>query len=95
MFVSQVIFETEKANEAMLQALMQKKAGEATGIAGLVASECWVENGRARVGFSLVTKWESREHFQTWLSREEHVKAPKEPERAAFTKTAYQFETVE
>ncbi|MDR1778109.1 MAG: antibiotic biosynthesis monooxygenase [Desulfovibrio sp.] len=96
MFISQVIFEGEKTNEEIIMALMHKKSVEASNVKGLLSTERWLKNGQNTVGFSIVCKWESREHFKAWFSTTEHGhRGGKTEERPPITKTAYQFETVD
>ncbi|MDR3311296.1 MAG: hypothetical protein LBS90_08140 [Oscillospiraceae bacterium] len=96
MFINQVIWESEKANEAIITELMRKKSGGATGAEGLISTECWLKNSESTVGFAIVSKWESRENFKTYFATLEHgPKGGGGGERPKITKTQFQFEAAE
>ena len=66
MFISQVIFESEKEHEQVLKEIMKKKKESAAKAEGSLSVECW-KTSKDTVGYALVSKWESKQHFQTWL----------------------------
>lgn len=96
MFISEVIFESERVNETVIRQIMKNKKDGTVNVDGLISAECWWKETADTVGFALVTKWNSKEQFQNWL-RESHSGGHKKPagERPKITKTAYQFESVE
>ena len=96
MFISQVIFESEKTNEEMLKEIMRKKLTSTLSASGIISGECWVTAKNDTIGYALVTKWENKEHFQSWFSAE-HKKRPhdnnqRDGSKPKLTKTGYQFE---
>jgi heme-degrading monooxygenase HmoA len=97
MFISQVTFESAKTNEGRLKGIMKKKAAVATNVAGLLSSECWVNETPEKIGYTLVIKWESQEHFKAWM-RDTHSAGHggrDEHDSSAITKTACQYEVVD
>jgi len=96
MFISQVIFETEKMNEDVLKKIMKKKLTSALSASGIVSGECWVTEKKDTIGYALVTKWENKECFQSWFLAD-HKKRPhdnnqRDGSKPKLTKTGYQFE---
>ncbi|MDR3298500.1 MAG: antibiotic biosynthesis monooxygenase [Candidatus Accumulibacter sp.] len=96
MFISQVTFESAKTNEPVLKAIMKKKKSEATGVAGLLSFECWVNETPENVSYTHVVKWESREHFKVWMRASHSGKHGKDlPDDPPITKKACHYELVD
>lgn len=98
MFISQVIFESENVNEEILKEIMKKKLASTRSAFGIISGECWVTAKKETISYALVTKWENKEHFQTWFSAE-HKNRPNDKNqndgsKPKLTKTGYQFELV-
>jgi heme-degrading monooxygenase HmoA len=97
MFISQITFESAKTNEGHLKGIMKNKVTAAANVAGLLSSECWVNETPEKIGYTHVIKWESQEYFKAWMrdthstghgARDEHDSSP-------ITKTACQYELVD
>lgn len=101
MFISQVIFESDAANEAVLKGIMKSKLAGAGEVEGLASSECWKQDKGQRVAYTLVNRWEDREFFKKWMAAESHNQqhrdalAQTKGEQPDIAKTAYHFETME
>ncbi|MDY0943861.1 antibiotic biosynthesis monooxygenase family protein [Priestia megaterium] len=78
MFISQACFEGDKIIEHKIITKLQKTLKETINVQGLISTECWSKENKDRVEYVLVTKWENKEHFKKWLTREEHVEEHKE-----------------
>lgn len=96
MFVSQVIFETNKENEEVLRGMVQRRTENTKDVPGLLSSECWRKEDKETVGYCFVNKWNRREDFLTWMreihsGQERHAQQGK---RDSITKTVYQFEVI-
>lgn len=96
MFISQVIFESEKTNEEMLKEIMKKKLTSTLSATGIISGECWVTVKTDTIGYALVSRWENKEYFQDWFSAEHkkrpHDKSQNDDSKPKLTKTGYQFE---
>lgn len=92
MFISQVIFESEKENEQILKEIMRKKKISLANAEGLLTVECW-KTSKDTVGYALVSKWESKQYFQSWLVAEHKGKnVTNRKGSVIIKKTGYQFE---
>ncbi|MED4074527.1 antibiotic biosynthesis monooxygenase family protein [Priestia endophytica] len=78
MFISQVCFEGAKLNEQKIITKLQKTMKETRNVEGLISTECWLNENKDRVEYVLVTRWENKEYFKKWVTREEHVEEHKE-----------------
>jgi heme-degrading monooxygenase HmoA len=97
MFISQVTYESAKTNDGHLKGIMKKKAAAAASVAGLVSFECWVSETPETIAYTQVVKWESQEHFATWMrdihGKEHHAKD--EHESSPITKRACHYTLVD
>lgn len=93
MFISQVIFESEKENKAVIDKIMKKKTADLQAADGIESFECWLKEGAERTGFALVTKWSDKEYFKKWM-KDSHKDGHKKLE-IEITKTVYQFEMLD
>ncbi|MBD2868832.1 antibiotic biosynthesis monooxygenase family protein [Paenibacillus arenilitoris] len=78
MFISQASFEGHKGVEQMIFNKLQKSMNETIGAKGLVSAECWSRETKDNVEYVFVTKWDTKEDFKLWVSREDHVEGHKE-----------------
>jgi heme-degrading monooxygenase HmoA len=78
MFISQACFKGAKLNEQKIITKLQKTMKETSNVEGLISTECWLNENKDRVEYVLVTKWENKEYFKKWVTREEHVEEHKE-----------------
>ena len=104
MFISQASFEGNKSIENKIISKLQKTMNETINSEGLVSVECWLNTKRDNVEYILVTKWENKEFFKKWVSREEHIEEHKEMAKqkkqglgneVQFKKTIRQYETID
>ncbi|MFP7489254.1 antibiotic biosynthesis monooxygenase [Bacillus paralicheniformis] len=104
MFISQACFEGDKTNEHKIIAKLQKTMNETINTPGLVSVDCWLKENKDRVEYVFVTKWESKDHFKTWVTREDHVEEHKEmnkqkqqgqQEEVKIKKTLRQYQVVD
>jgi heme-degrading monooxygenase HmoA len=99
MFISQVTFEGNQSYEENIKSIIGQKLKELDRVEGLISAECWRKESRDTVGYTIVNKWESKECFVAWLSREEHAKGHRQmgnqDDRPRITKTACQYEMVD
>ncbi|MFV0393778.1 MAG: hypothetical protein ACK5LC_05215 [Coprobacillaceae bacterium] len=94
MFISQVIFESEKENMEIMKQIMLKKETSTENVAGLLSCECWWKEGNT-VGFAFVTKWNSKEDFQKWLKDSHKDGHQKGKQNIQIKKTVYQFDYID
>lgn len=96
MFITQVIFESEKENIERIKSIMEKKRSDAESSKDIISYEIWWKESTNNVGFSLVMKWAEKEHFKNWM-KETHKEGHKKPSGDAPTiiKTLNQFESIE
>ncbi|AVX06704.1 MULTISPECIES: antibiotic biosynthesis monooxygenase family protein [Priestia] len=78
MFVVNASFETEKKFEEQLKQKANKNKAEIEAAKGNLSFECWKKYSADKVEYVLVSKWEDKQFFQAWISREEHVNEHKE-----------------
>ena len=96
MFMTQVIFTTNEDGKDALLTIMTTKLLSSREAPGCILSELWTTHGNNEASYCLVTKWEKKEHFQSWM-RESHSTKGKQavmkPDNMPpITKTLYQFE---
>ncbi|MFP7735536.1 antibiotic biosynthesis monooxygenase family protein [Priestia aryabhattai] len=78
MFVVNASFETEKQFEDQLKQKAKKNKAEIEAAKGNLSFECWKKDSVDKVEYVFVSKWEEKQFFQAWISREEHVNEHKE-----------------
>jgi len=78
MFVVNASFETEKKFEEQLKQKAKKNKTEIEAAKGNLSFECWKKDSADKVEYVFVSKWEDKQFFQAWISREEHVNEHKE-----------------
>ncbi|WP_207431814.1 antibiotic biosynthesis monooxygenase [Sabulibacter ruber] len=93
-------FEADKEHEAYLAQKCQHDLEESHGAAGLISFDIWKREHPQTVEYVLVSKWNSKDDFKAWISREDHVQGHKEQrqnkeaERPKLTKKLTYFESV-
>ncbi|MCC9135050.1 antibiotic biosynthesis monooxygenase family protein [Pontibacter silvestris] len=99
-YIVNASFEIDKPNEAVLEAKTQKDYEKSQNAKGLVSFEVWKREHSETVEYVLVSKWESKDDFKFWISRDEHVDEHKEQrirkeesERPKITKKLSYFES--
>ncbi|MEI4529263.1 antibiotic biosynthesis monooxygenase family protein [Priestia megaterium] len=104
MFISQACFEGDKIIEHKIIKKLQKTMKETINVPGLISTDCWLKENKDRVEYVFVAKWESKEHFKKWVTREEHIEEHKqmnkqkqqgEKEEVKIKKTLRQYKTVD
>lgn len=99
-YIVNASFSAEKEQEAYLAQKCQHDYEESHGAAGLISFDIWKHEHPETVEYVLVSKWESKDHFKAWISREEHVQGHKEQRqhkevvRPKLTKKLTYFESV-
>jgi heme-degrading monooxygenase HmoA len=97
MYIIQFTLESDKTNEQALKAIMKKKKSETMNVEGLLSLECWVSEAAEKIAYTLVVKWESKEHFQVCM-REIHPKGDgmkTQQQDLPITKTVRHYELVD
>jgi heme-degrading monooxygenase HmoA len=100
MFVNQVIFEGDIANEDKIINKVKHTMEELTDVGGLYTAECWNKDTKKSdtVAYAIVTKWNKKQDFVAWISRESHVaehrtmRKEKKDQAPVMTKTLLQYE---
>lgn len=77
-YIVNASFETDKATEDVLVRKFEKDSQAMKGVEGLLSYEVWKHETPQTVEFVAVSKWESKEAFKAWISRDEHVQGHKE-----------------
>ena len=72
-FVSQVTFSAESANEELVKSIMKKKVEAGVQWKGFLVSSVWRQEKSGEVSYTWTLKWETKEDFKSWMSRPEHV----------------------
>ncbi|WP_205499938.1 antibiotic biosynthesis monooxygenase family protein [Rufibacter psychrotolerans] len=99
-YIVNASFETDLEHEAYLAQKCRHDLEESHGAAGLISFDIWKRAHAHTVEYVLVSKWESKEDFKAWISREDHVQGHKdqrqnkEEVRPKLTKRLTYFEGV-
>ncbi len=100
MFVSQVTFSCEDANEEVLRNIMKNKTASAQKAEGIVSAECWTsKENDGKVSYSLVCHWRSEEDFKEWMKAEHkpenRANRPVNGQKSEITRSGKQYTVVE
>ncbi|GEQ06787.1 antibiotic biosynthesis monooxygenase [Staphylococcus gallinarum] len=105
MFITEVAFSTNKENEDRLYNKAKKNLAELNdNVKGLIDAEVWTKSKADEVEYVIVSKWQEKKDFQTWVARPEHVEEHKEmnkkiksgeSEPSPFKKVLKQYSVVE
>ena len=99
-YIVNASFSADKEQEEYLARKCQHDYQESQGAEGLLSFDIWKREHPDSVEYVLVSKWNSKDHFKAWISREEHVQGHKDQrqqkdvDRPKLTKKLTYFEGV-
>lgn len=94
MIVQTVTFIIKKEGKEIFEAKTSKDVVSMLGFSGCISSECWFTEDKDTCEFMLVSKWESKKDFQSWLKRPEHLQEHRDAHKNKDTKPSIVIEKI-